>query len=230
MRYRALATDYDGTLAKDGHVDEPTLAALERLRASGRLLILVTGRELDELWTVCPRTGMFDMVVAENGAVVFRPSSRQETRLADPPPQALIASLRRRGVDPISVGRVIIATWAVHQAAVQGAVTELGLNWQLILNKRSLMVLPPGVDKATGLTAALSELGVSARETVAVGDAENDLAFLSLCGYSVAVANALPLIRGCVNLVTAGDHGQGIIELIDRILAEDIPDQAPPRR
>jgi hydroxymethylpyrimidine pyrophosphatase-like HAD family hydrolase len=106
----------------------------------------------------------------------------------------------------------------------------LGLNWQLILNKRSLMVLPPGVDKATGLTAALSELGVSARETVAVGDAENDLAFLSLCGYSVAVANALPLIRGCVNLVTAGDHGQGIIELVDRILAEDIPEKAPPRR
>ena len=121
MRYRALATDYDGTLAKDGHVDEPTLAALERLRDSGRLLILVTGRELDELWTVCPRTGMFDMVVAENGAVVFRPSSRQERRLAEPPPPSLIAALGRRSVDPISVGRVIIATWAVHQAAVQGA-------------------------------------------------------------------------------------------------------------
>ena len=118
---------------------------------------------------------------------------------------------------------MIVATWAVHQAAVQGTLSEVGLDWQPILNKRSLMVLPPGVDKATGLSAALDELGVSPRETIAIGDAENDRAFLSLCGYSVAVANALPVIRGCVDLVTAGDHGRGVIELVDRILAEDIP-------
>ncbi len=222
MRYRALATDYDGTLAKDGEVDEQTIAALERLRASGRRLILVTGRELDELCTVFPRTGIFDMVVAENGALLFRPSSREEKRLAEPPPRSLIEALVRRGVEPMAVGKVIVATWAVHLAAVQGALSEAGLDWQPILNKRSLMVLPPGVDKATGLTAALDLMGVSPRETVAIGDAENDRAFLSLCGFSVAVANALPVIRGCVDLVTAGDHGQGVVELVDRILAEDL--------
>jgi len=221
MRYRALATDYDGTLAKDGQVDESTLAALERWRDSGRRLILVTGRELDELWTVFPRTGIFDVVVAENGAVLFRPASREEKRLAEPPPRSLIEALGRRGVEPIAVGRVIVATWAVHQAAVQGALGELGLNWQPILNKRSLMVLPPGIDKGTGLTVALDDLGVSPSETVAIGDAENDRAFLGLCGFSVAVANALPVIRGCVDLVTAGDHGRGVIEVVDRILAEE---------
>ena len=31
MRYLALATDYDGTLAHHGDVDTPTLAALERV-------------------------------------------------------------------------------------------------------------------------------------------------------------------------------------------------------
>ena len=222
MRYRALATDYDGTLASDGEVDELTVVALERLRASGRLLILVTGRELAELQTVFPRTGMFETVVAENGAVLFRPSTGDEKRLAEPPPRSLIAALERRGVEPIAVGRVIVATWAVHLAAVQAALSEVGLDWQLILNKRSLMVLPPGIDKATGLCVALDELGVSPDETVAVGDAENDRAFLSLCGFSAAVANALPVIRGSVDLVTAGDHGRGVVELIDRILAENV--------
>lgn len=47
MQYVVLATDYDGTIAHDGVVDAPTLAALEHLRPSGRKLILVTGRELD---------------------------------------------------------------------------------------------------------------------------------------------------------------------------------------
>ena len=49
MRYLALATDYDGTLAHDSHVSEEAIAAIERLKESGRKLILVTGRELPEL-------------------------------------------------------------------------------------------------------------------------------------------------------------------------------------
>jgi hydroxymethylpyrimidine pyrophosphatase-like HAD family hydrolase len=222
MRYRALATDYDGTLAKDGHVDEPTVRALERLCDAGYSLIMVTGRELDELGAVFPRLGMFEMIVAENGAVLYRPSSRELKSLAEPPPRSLIAAMQRRGIDPIAVGKVVVATWAVHLAAVQGALSEVGLNWHTILNKRSLMVLPPGVDKATALTVALEELGISAGETVGVGDAENDRTFLALCGFSVAVANALPVIRGCVDLVTAGDHGQGMIELVDRLLAGNL--------
>lgn len=54
MRYLALACDYDGTLAADGHVQEETVAALERLLASGRKLILVTGRQLEDLLSVFP--------------------------------------------------------------------------------------------------------------------------------------------------------------------------------
>lgn len=49
MRYFVLATDYDGTLATDGRVSDETIAALKRLRLSGRKLILVTGRELEDL-------------------------------------------------------------------------------------------------------------------------------------------------------------------------------------
>ena len=46
MRYLALACDYDGTLAAGGRVAQETLAALTRLLASGRQLILVTGTEV----------------------------------------------------------------------------------------------------------------------------------------------------------------------------------------
>src|SRR3569833_1182815 len=76
MRYYALATDYDGTLAHNGKVDDGTYAALERLRTTRRKLILVTGRRLDDLMTVFDRIEIFDRVVAENGALVYNPAAR----------------------------------------------------------------------------------------------------------------------------------------------------------
>lgn len=84
MSYAALATDYDGTIAHDGQVDEPTLAALERLRAAGWRLILATGRELDDVRSLMPQFGVFDRVVAENGALLFAPATGRVRLLAAP--------------------------------------------------------------------------------------------------------------------------------------------------
>src|SRR5204863_455237 len=120
MRYLALATDYDGTLAHDGRVDRTTLAALGRLRRSGRRLILVTGREADDL------LNLFD-------------------------------------ADPFD----------------------------------------------------------------GVGDAENDHAFLAYCERGVAVANALPALKEMADLVTRADHGAGVVELIDHLLADDLAGVGP---
>src|SRR5205085_8771587 len=118
MRYFALAADYDGTVAHHGAVDEPTLAALRRVRESGRMLLLVTGRELDELLEVCPQIDVFDVVVAENGAVLYTPATRETRDLAAPPPPAFIAELAMRGVEPVSVCRVLVAAGEPHPATV----------------------------------------------------------------------------------------------------------------
>src|SRR5215813_4465231 len=98
MRYMAVATDYDGTLARDGQVAPATLAALEALKASGRKTILTTGRHLDDLRRVFPKIDLFDRIVAENGAVLYDPASREETLLAEEPPAELLNALRRAGV------------------------------------------------------------------------------------------------------------------------------------
>lgn len=220
-RIRALATDYDGTLADRGAVDAPTWAALDRLRASGRKLVLVTGRELPELLDVCDGITRFDRVVAENGALLYRPGDGTETVLAPPPPEGFVEALRARGVGPISVGRAIVATWEPHAATVEAAIRELGLDLVVTPNKRAVMVLPPGVDKASGLRVALGELGLAPGDAIGVGDAENDLAFLRICGRSAAVANALPGLKARVDLVARGERGAGVAELVDAILADD---------
>ncbi len=224
MQYLALATDYDGTLAHHGRVDEPTLAALERLRASGRRLILVTGRELPELLEVFPRVGLFDRVVAENGALLYHPESHRETLLGQKPPDAFVQELRRRGVDRISVGKVVVATWVPHETTVQAVIREQGLDLQVIMNKQAVMVLPNGVNKATGLKRALELLGISPPHVVAVGDAENDRPLLESCGVGVAVENAISSLKDDADLVMKGDHGSGVAELIDRILENDLRD------
>jgi HAD superfamily hydrolase (TIGR01484 family) len=227
MRYHVLATDYDGTLAHDGRVDAATLKALQRVKESGRKLILVTGRELDELLDVFPELDVFHSVVAENGALPYRPDTREERTLAEPPPPEFVERLEARGVGPISTGRVIVATWEPHQAAVLDVVREMGLELQVIFNKGAVMVLPSGVNKATGLDAALRDLGLSAHNVVGIGDAENDHAFLASSECAVAVSNALGAVKERADWTTRGDHGAGVVELIDRLEADDLADLEP---
>jgi hydroxymethylpyrimidine pyrophosphatase-like HAD family hydrolase len=222
LRYFTLVCDYDGTLAHDGQVSDQVIRSLERLLSSGRKLIMVTGRELDDLKRFFHHIDLFERVVAENGALLYRPADHGIKKLAEPPPPEFIAELGRRGVNPISVGNGIVSTWQPHETIVLEAIRDFGIEMQVIFNKGAVMVLPSGVNKATGLREALNELRLSRHNAVGIGDAENDHAFLSLCECAVAVANALPMIKERCDLVTSGDHGLGVIELIDRILATDL--------
>jgi HAD superfamily hydrolase (TIGR01484 family) len=222
MFFAALATDYDGTLAENGHVRPDLIAGLERLRRSGRRAILVTGRRLDDLERVCPHLDCFDRVVAENGAVLFRPATKQKILLGERPPRALIEALTAADVTSLSVGEVIVATWEPHQEAVLEAIKECGLEHQIIFNKGAVMVLPPGINKASGLAAALAELSLAPINVVAVGDAENDHALLNACGLAVAVANAVPMLKEAADWVTRGSSGDGVNELVSQLLDDDL--------
>jgi HAD superfamily hydrolase (TIGR01484 family) len=229
MRYLVLACDYDGTLACDGVVDDLVAAALERCRASCRRNVLVTGRELADLKQTFRRLDLFEYVVAENGGTLFRPAKNEERVLAERPPDEFVSALRARGVAPLSVGRVIVATWTPHETVVVETIRDFGLELQVIFNKGAVMILPSGINKASGLAGALEEMGISPQNVVAVGDAENDDALLSYAGAAVAVANAVPMLAERADLVTAGARGEGVIELINQLIDSDLAD-LPPRR
>ncbi|HEY1752469.1 MAG TPA: HAD family hydrolase [Caulobacteraceae bacterium] len=219
MLIGALATDYDGTLASHGVVGPATLDALRRWKASGRALIMVTGRELPDLRRVFPEVGLFDLVVAENGALLHWPSRGETRALAPGPPPALTQALQRLQVRPLAIGEVIVATSSDYAEGVEAAIRDLGLDWRAILNKDSVMCLPAGIDKASGLRAALAELSLPAGEVLGVGDAENDLVFLRMCGVAAAVANALPDVQAAADLVTEGEATEGVAWLLAEALA-----------
>jgi HAD superfamily hydrolase (TIGR01484 family) len=217
MRYLALAADYDGTLASGGVVAAPVVQALEKLKRSGRKLLLVTGRQMDEIVGIFPELHLFEQVVAENGAVLYRPRDRSEKDLAARPPEKFIDELRRRNISPLSVGRVIIAASVAAAPEIVRAIRESGIDLELIFNKSSVMVLPRGVDKASGLRVALEELQIALDELVAVGDGENDIPMLEMAGCGAAVAGALDSVKQAADIVLSADAGDGVIELIDRM-------------
>ena len=226
MTYRALATDYDGTIAHDGRVDDVTVGALRRLRARDVRLIMVTGRELTDLFNTFDYVDAFDRIVAENGAVLYTPATKDIDVLAPSPPGPFLEALNRQEI-PMSVGHSIVATVEPYEHAVLAAIRDLGLEWHVIFNKGSVMALPAEVTKAKGLAPALEALGVSPEETIGIGDAENDQAFLRFCGLAVAVDNALQSVKEMADIVTAGARGAGVAELIERWLAGDLESVMP---
>lgn len=227
MRYFCLTCDYDGTIARDGVCAPSTIRALKRVAESGRKLVLATGRTMRELSEIFPEVSMFDRVVAENGAILYTPATKDKKSLADPPPADFVEELRRRGVDSPCVGEAIVATCHPFESTVLEVIREKGLELQVIFNKGSVMLLPSGVNKGSGLKAALHELRLSYHNTVGVGDAENDHAFLRMCECSVAVSNALPAVQERVDFVTENSHGAGVEELIEKLLSEDLQGLAP---
>ena len=95
----------------------------------------------------------------------------------------------------------------------------MGLEVQIIFNKDAVMVLPAGVNKASGMDYALRKLGLSSHEAVGIGDAENDHSFLERCDCAVAVANAVPEIREVAVATTRARGGHGAVrEVVDALL------------
>ncbi len=107
MRFRVLALDFDGTIAEGGRLDPEVPRVLAELRAEGLVLVLVTGRILNDLRCRLGSLRAFDAVVAEDGAVVAFPRSGTSRRLAPPPPPALLEALRARRL-PFLAGQCLV--------------------------------------------------------------------------------------------------------------------------
>jgi phosphoglycolate phosphatase (TIGR01487 family) len=218
VRFRAIVSDYDRTLADNGRAEPRTVDALRRARASGRKLVLITGRTLADLKVVFPDFAVFDLIVAENGAWLLDVASGSEDPLCDAPEPRFLRQLKARKV-PFAAGKRVIATIQPHEIIIADLIREMNLNLAISMNRESVMVLPQGIDKGTGLKAALARLGIAADEVVGIGDAENDLAFLRICGYSVAVANAIGSLKGEVDMVTKAAFGAGATEIINLVIS-----------
>jgi hypothetical protein len=216
-----LASDFDGTLAVEGWVPVETLAAVARFRATGGLLVLVTGRRVPELDSVFPEWAeVVDLLIAENGGVLLNPSSPPGRALAPELPPELPALLLEHGVGPAELGQVLVSTAREDEPAVRRVAEALADIWpcHVVPNKDRLMLMPAGVDKGTGLVAAVEELGRDLHEVLAIGDGENDISLLRDAGLGVAVGDAVPALIRAADVTTRAVSSAGVVEAIERLL------------
>jgi phosphoglycolate phosphatase (TIGR01487 family) len=222
MHFRALAADFDGTLAEGGTIKSETWDALRQLQASGRQMILVTGRSIDYLAQAVLRLDAFDRIVAENGAILYRPAERKTVLLSAGLARPLVQELRRRKVEPLWLGEIIAATISDNSKTVLDAIGVLDLQAEIATNNGTIMVLPAGVNKASGLAIALDDLGIQPEAVISIGDGENDTALFESTGCSVAVANAAAVVKAKADDVTDRAFGAGVGELIGRIVIAEM--------
>ena len=222
MRHRVLACDFDGTLATEGVCSEATVEALGRVAATGIHLVLVTGRTREELEDVFDPGRLFEAIVLENGAVVLDAATGQKQLLAPRVPNGLVAELQRAGVVPLVVGRVLCSTSWSQEAKLSAAIARLGVDRLVVRNRASAMVMPQGINKRTGIEAALRAIGEPPSATVAVGDGENDIPLFAVAGVSVAVANAIDAVKARADVVLTEPNGKGIQALAAALVAGDL--------
>ena len=226
MKFGVLALDYDGTIAIDGALDPDVRAAIAEVRSAGVVVVLVTGRILDDLRRVAGDLRFVDAVVAENGAVLAYPASGHSMVLGSPPPERFVEQLRQRGID-ITLGACVVEAHAADAHAVLTLVREMELPLVLLFNRGRLMILPETVSKATGLREALAGLRLSAHNAIAIGDAENDHRLLEVCEVGVAVGWGSDALKAVADEVLEGTGPPAVADYIRRTAAS--PSLSPRR-
>ena len=225
MKFSVLALDYDGTIARNGRAQPDVLAAIREARARGIAVVLVTGRVLADLRRVLPEDDLFDAIVAENGAVLAFPNGRTRV-LGRPPSRELLSELCARRVE-CSLGECVIEADATAAPKILESIRKLELPLTLIFNRSRVMVLPQGINKATGLREALNTMRLSLHNCIGIGDAENDYALLEACEIGVAVSWGSESLQKLADHVLPGDGPEALAAYIREVTSHS---KLPPHR
>jgi len=84
-----------------------------------------------------------------------------------------------------------------------------GMPIEMVYSERtSLECSPHGIGKGSGLLALCRHLQIPVEQTIAVGDADNDLEILRTAGLAVAMGNANDRVKAAADVIVSdNDHG-----------------------
>lgn len=229
MKFNVLALDYDGTIASHGHLHSDTALAIREARAKGITVVLVTGRILADLRRVMKERGLFDAIVAENGAVLAFPNGWTRV-LGRPPSRELLTLLCDQAVE-VAFGDCVVEADANEAPKILAAIRKLQLPLMLVFNHGRVMVLPQGITKATGLREALDTMRLSLHNCIGIGDGENDHSLLDACEIGVAASWGSPALQKIADHVLEGSGPEVLADYIREIaLAPKLPAQRAKER
>lgn len=215
---RCLLTDLDRTLTgPDLVLDVRALERVRALRGAGVRVAVVSGRTLEHMMGLRLHEAV-DGLVAENGAVVCVPGAEtlevhgHGFREAA---QAALGSL----ASSFHWGRVLGSGPRALAVEAGRRLRLAGVPHHLSFNAEEVMLLPEGVDKASGARRALFHLGIRPEDAWAVGDGENDIPLLRLAPVSAAPANAPREVREVATVLLVTEHSEGFLDFTRPLLA-----------
>lgn len=213
MQFLVLAIDFDGTSAVSDELNPSVKQAIGELRSTGIVVVLVTGRVLEDLRRVAGDLHFVDAIVAENGAVIHFPDSQAESVLAEAVSPSFLDALRAEGI-AFATGQVLVEADADAAARILAVVRRLELPLSLAFNRGRVMVMPQSISKATGIKRALAILRLSPHNAVAIGDAENDHELLAACEVGVAVEWGSEALKKTADYVIDGRGPSAVAEFL----------------
>ncbi|MEO8484259.1 MAG: HAD hydrolase family protein [Acidobacteriota bacterium] len=221
MKLSVVALDYDGTIAENGLLHDEMPAVIGELRQRGISVVIVTGRRLSDLRAVAGDLRCVDAVIAENGAVFAIPGTGHSTAFGSPPAPRFLEALKQRGV-PFAGGECVVESDARFAELILQTIRDLELPLVLAFNRGRVMVLPQGINKATGLRDGLAMLRLSLHNTLGIGDAENDHELLRVCEVGAAVQWASTSLKEIADEVIDGDGPAAVARYLRRVLAKPL--------
>ena len=81
-----------------------------------------------------------------------------------------------------------------------------------------LEIIPKIINKGQGLRDVCAALGIDPAETIAFGDAANDIPMLQAAGLGVAMGNAQEVVKQAADQVTDTNNRDGIAKLLEAII------------
>ncbi len=230
VNLRVLAVDFDGTIAFGDTLHPDAAEAIRAARAAGVIVILATGRILSDLDSLLPRNSPFDVIVAENGAVLRFPGQPTAVLLGRSPDPRFLAGLTHRGIHHRS-GDCVVEADAAAAPGVLDAIREHDLPLGITFNRGRLMALPLGVTKGSGLSEALWRLRASGHSALAIGDGENDHPLFDACEFGAAVEWGSDTLKQAAEVVIPGRDPGAVASYIRSLLtARRIPQARRARR
>ncbi|MFQ6011946.1 MAG: HAD family hydrolase [Nitrososphaerales archaeon] len=217
-KIKTIVCDYDRTLTDE--MLSPTAEAFEAIgkaTALGLRFIIVTGRQLDFLLSLEEVRENATALVAENGAIAYELSTSRKSS-----PFASEATLIKKAFQGSGLRfqqfEVMTSLSRRYENEVKTLISKNRLEADLHFNVDSIMVLPTGISKASGLALALDLIGASNKGIICFGDGENDIPLFKEADISVAVANAVSDVKAKADIVTTLSGGLGVAEQINRML------------
>jgi hypothetical protein len=222
-----VAIDIDGTMTRSDGIDAIDPRLFEMIPTWDAPVVIATGWAFPYPVALCYYLGIDELVVAENGGVVYADDRTVIEGDREGARSVLEEFENRGGTTEPGVDSVenrwreteLIVQYSADGELLSQVASEFGM--EVYDTGYAYQVTSPAVDKGKGLEVIADMLQIDVEDFIAIGDSENDVSMLSVAGHSFAVNNADERAKAAADTITEGRHMDGLVEALRFAQSED---------